>query len=551
MSAQAPQALKPAPKCDQCEKPFSSKQSLARHVKTIHDGIVSLKNLFSSPKALSNKKRLFTSVPNLSTQGNSAGQVNDPKVVSEGIFICGACDGRFQNEEEMTNHIGTDHDNATAANESVDSESAGDIEDTGDNDEDNMFDSEDDKDLNEAFDEIFKEIASQEEAPESAKMQQKIERFKVLINKKTKIQNESNLQVANHKQIEAHQYSEIKKKEKEISFLKKAATKDREKYLKDLDSLRKSNSNTIKENGDLNAKLEEKEAIIKSLEEALEPEPESSDVFEDVVEEVVTMNRNTSGHKCTACNKKYSTNTDLENHMDDMHGETECVFCSKIFQNKKKLKAHINNCIDNGTAMVKCNKCNISFTRLGIERHRNQCHKSPRNFKCNECGLLGNTENEIKKHKKIDHKEFQEVSKEVCYHYKQGNCFKGDRCKFSHVGYQKVNNSSSTWNKSTTRMWTPACTKGDECSWLARGACRYFHKGVGVQRPVGKSETKSAEGTRYRPNQATSRGAGPCRYGANCFRKETCGYSHDNNYEQGFPPLERRNQQKRRNGGRN
>ena len=163
-------------------------------------------------KSLSNKNRLFQSVPNLSTQGNSAGQVNDPKVVSEGIFICGACDGRFQNEEEMTNHIGTDHDNATAANESVDSESAGDIEDTGDNDEDNMFDSEDDKDLNEAFDEIFKELASQEEAPESAKMQQKIERFKVLINKKTKIQNESNLQVANHKQIEAHQYREIKKK---------------------------------------------------------------------------------------------------------------------------------------------------------------------------------------------------------------------------------------------------------------------------------------------------------------------------------------------------
>ena len=242
-------------------------------------------------------------------------------------------------------------------------------------------------------------------------------------------------------------------------------------------------------------------------------------------------------------------------HMDDMHVEVECVFCSEIFPNKKKLRAHVNNCIENGTAMVKCNNCNQSFTRFGVERHRNQCHKRTRTFKCNECGLLGNTENEIKKHKKNNQEVFQEVSKEVCYHYKQGNCFKGDRCKFSHVGYQQRKNSNST-KQSTTRMWTPACTKGDGCSWLARGDCRYFHRGVGVQRPVrqSESETKSSEGPRYRPNQTNSRsagGRGPCRYGDDCFRKETCGYSHGSNYEQGFPPITRRNQQKRRNGGRN
>ena len=101
--------VKPTPKCDQCEKPFSTKQALTRHVKTIHDGIVSLKNLFSSPKALPNKKRLFTSVPNLSTQGNSAGQVNVQKVVSEGFFICGACDEPFEDEDELTNHISDAH----------------------------------------------------------------------------------------------------------------------------------------------------------------------------------------------------------------------------------------------------------------------------------------------------------------------------------------------------------------------------------------------------------------------------------------------------------
>ena len=552
MSAPANQAqVKPTPKCDQCEKPFSTKQALTRHVKTIHDGIVSLKNLFSTPKALPNNKRLFTSVPNLSTQGNSAGKVNVQEVVSEGYFMCGVCDETFPNEDELTNHISDAHDEAESVNNSAVSEANNDVEESNvplvannDNDESEfMFDPQDDQDLNEAFDEIHKDLARKEDSSDSLLLQQRLERFKVLIKKKTLLKKETISELANYKQIETHKDDVIKKKEKEIVSLKKAAAKEREKYSKDIESLRKSNSSTIKENGDLYAKLKEKESIIKSLEEA--PEPDTS----DDEEEVVIMNRNTSGHKCTACNKKYSTNDDLESHMDEMHGEVECIFCSKIFENKKKVKAHVNNCTENGTAKVNCNKCSQSFTRFGIEKHRKQCQMSKRNFKCQECGMLGNSEREIKKHMNIDHKYTQEVSQEVCYHYRQGNCFKGDRCRFSHVGYQKSNNSS-TWRQSTTRMWTPACTQGDGCSWLARGACRYFHRGV--QRPA-KQFQKSDERTQQRPNQTGHRGEGgrgPCRYGGNCFRKETCGFSHSPESDQGFPPLTRRNQQIRRNGGR-
>ena len=302
-----------------------------------------------------------------------------------------------------------------------------------------MFDPEDDQDLNNAFDDLYKELASQEESSENISLQQRLERFKILIKKKTLIQKGTGEEVKCYKQMEAHQTNVIKKKEKEITSLNKAAAKEKEKYQKDIESLRKSNSNTIKENADLNAKLKEKDSIIKSLEEALEPD--TSDEEEDVL----VLNRKTLGHNCTACNKKYSTNGDLERHIDEIHVEVECVFCSKSFQNKKKLKGHVNNCIKNGTAKVSCNNCSQTYTRYGMERHRNQCHKSTRNFKCKECGLLANTENDLKKHMNNEHSEFQEVSKEVCYHYKQGNCFKGDRCKFSHVGYQKRNESSSTW----------------------------------------------------------------------------------------------------------
>ena len=122
MSAQASQAqVKPNPKCEPCEKPFSSKQAVTRHVKNIHNGIVSLKNLFTTPKTLTNQKRLFTSEPNISTQGNSEGQVNDPKVVSEGIYIWGVCDDWFKNKEDRANHLSNANDNATADNESIDS----------------------------------------------------------------------------------------------------------------------------------------------------------------------------------------------------------------------------------------------------------------------------------------------------------------------------------------------------------------------------------------------------------------------------------------------
>ena len=79
-------------------------------MKTVHSGLVSLKNLFASPKTLTKQKRLFASVPDLSTQGNSRGQVNDPKVVSDGTFICRVCDEGFATKEEVTNHKHDAHD---------------------------------------------------------------------------------------------------------------------------------------------------------------------------------------------------------------------------------------------------------------------------------------------------------------------------------------------------------------------------------------------------------------------------------------------------------
>ena len=68
-----------------------------------------------------------------------------------------------------------------------------------------MFDPEDDEDLNEASDDLYKDLASQKETSENLRLQQRLDRFKVLIKKKTMLQ-----KVICYKQTEAHQTSVIK-----------------------------------------------------------------------------------------------------------------------------------------------------------------------------------------------------------------------------------------------------------------------------------------------------------------------------------------------------
>ena len=72
--------------CEECSKLLSSKQSLASHMKSFHDGFQGLKKMFSTPRVAAKPKKLFTGDEAPATQGNSKGQVNDPKVVSEAVF---------------------------------------------------------------------------------------------------------------------------------------------------------------------------------------------------------------------------------------------------------------------------------------------------------------------------------------------------------------------------------------------------------------------------------------------------------------------------------
>ena len=145
-----------------------------------------------------------------------------------------------------------------------------------------------------------------------------------------------------------------------------------------------------------------------------------------------------------------------------------------------------------------------------------------------ECGMLANTTAKLRNHIHKEHKNWVEKSQDICYHYIKGFCFRGDSCKFAHVGQQHRNRSDSTARPSTERNWTPACNKGEGCSWLARGAFKFLLKGEGVQRQAP---------TQHRPNQTNSNQGGRNQFSVNSMA--------------GFPPLRRGNQQTRRNGPRN
>ena len=91
--------------CDKpgCEKHYKNKSSLLNHIKTNHRADVEVQSpLGNFP---SSARVLFNDSENSSTQGNSRGQVNSPKVRSVMTYQCGVCDNNFNKNEEAIHHM--------------------------------------------------------------------------------------------------------------------------------------------------------------------------------------------------------------------------------------------------------------------------------------------------------------------------------------------------------------------------------------------------------------------------------------------------------------
>ena len=74
-------------------------------MKTFYDGFQGLKNLFITPtRASTQPKKLFQDEAEPSVQGNSKGQINSQKVMSDAKFQCDECEKEFPLKAECNEH---------------------------------------------------------------------------------------------------------------------------------------------------------------------------------------------------------------------------------------------------------------------------------------------------------------------------------------------------------------------------------------------------------------------------------------------------------------
>ena len=522
-----------------CNKDYASKGGMIHHLKKHHrttDRILSPLGSFlpsSSARVLS-----FSDEAELSTQGNSSGQVNSPKVRSYGRFACNICDNDYGSKEELNNHIDSTH--TPKPRQELSQGTADQL-----NDEADVLElAKEDQDLYDERDFLIKNEIDQEKEGGDENIK-KVKRLKNILKRKDDIQKETNETVKSltikiiamkhevdmSKEVEDRNRDQLDDLKNEFEEIVKVARTQRERnkdilitgkvkkretdklksekkvLLTELDSLRQTNSTLNKENSDLKIKLKAKGDLVTGLKEAFAVDNTNEvEVVDDtneveVVDSSVTMNKDTTGHKFQACNKSFRTSNDMENHMQAKHTEQTCLYCDQIFNNEQELAKHHRECKDMGVANSTCLKCNKKFTAPGLRRHQKTCHGAnvDEDFDCPECGMMFDSVDGVQRHTDQEHKMEQAKSRVVCRHWRKGHCFKGDSCGFSHVGKQNHSESIST-NKRSTRV--PACSNGSSCEWLSRGSCSYFHPRVGVQKPwvrtlpQGRRQQSGAQGGR-------------------------------------------------------
>ena len=416
----------------------------------------------------------------------------------------------------------------------------------------------------EAIFEALENLAENEFDPDMAnevkeKTKEKLKRYKAIMTKKTGLQKKTEQNV---KQLD-EQISRLKndavlreevldnkeislnEKDKEIEDMLKEKKKIKEKHDKlqqentnNLHKLQKENGQLVKDKQDLKFEIENQKSLITILKEKAGDVDYEEEEPEVQVTARVVMDKEISANKCTACNKTFNKNEDLERHMNAKHTEKQCILCEKVCDSERELINHQAICVDQGVQTVSCKKCKKNYTNYGIKRHEPHCHGEEK-FVCPKCGQTEKTARDIKNHMQEDHEErrLREKSREVCWHWRQGNCFRGNSCNFSHVGHQKRVNSTRT-NESSTQAGD--CHNGPSCQWKQQGQCRYFHQGVGVQKPQrvqGLHGRYQEVGGNHGAHQPRAHRRQLCRWNEQCFRKETCKFEHTSN--RGFPQNQR------------
>ena len=485
------------------------------HIKKHHKVVDQINSPLGNFPQATSARVLFSNANMSSVQGNSDGQVSSPKVISAATFICGKCGKECATQEEIDKHMVEENDDEELLNAVKEAE-----------------------DLYNALQILTqKEFEPEKEKDTKEELKDKLGRFWDILTRKSDLQKQTSVKI---RQLEA-----------EVQGLKNDVTLGEEVEANqriELDEKEDENKTLSKQVKSLNNVIKQKDLEIKEL---LEMEDEVVEV-----PKTVTMNKESAGHHCNACEKTFRKTQDLDKHMDAKHNEKQCSYCDTVCDNETELIKHHIECIDTGVKYVSCKKCDQKFTNLSMRRHKEVC-KGKLEFDCPECGVIYSSSVLVKKHYDNEHKFNQVESREVCFHWRRGNCTRMN-CRFAHVGHQ-ASRSSPSARSSNTRV--PACKNGISCEWLKKGNCSYFHTRVGVQRPWVTKEkdqgrgqedqnrqgVQARQGGRAHKEDGAGQGAGgrrPCKFDGRCERIPNCPYIHS---LQDFPLLNRQGQKAKQN----
>jgi len=120
----------------------------------------------------------------------------------------------------------------------------------------------------------------------------------------------------------------------------------------------------------------------------------------------LTVHRRThSGEKpfeCTVCSRRFTSAGNLAMHSRTHSGEKpyKCQACGKAFSSSGCLNIHMR--VHTGDKPYKCSMCSKSFCDSGhLQRHENYVHSNRRPYHCSQCSAEFKTDRDLKRHVRI------------------------------------------------------------------------------------------------------------------------------------------------------
>ena len=124
-----------------------------------------------------------------------------------------------------------------------------------------------------------------------------------------------------------------------------------------------------------------------------------------------------SSYICPECNKSFSTNGNMKNHIQTIHKHIrpfKCPYisCNKEYSNKSRLDVHIRT--HTGNKPFICPICFKSFNEKGNLKTHINFHTEQRPFKCPKCDKTYKTNGHLKDHIEIQHLNLRRFECQFC-----------------------------------------------------------------------------------------------------------------------------------------